>query len=117
MAVITTGAHTIAPHLLLGYQSSRESGNVFHPLIDSPTPDITLRPAAPRTGTLELFFLTGVAATACERLHAGARLFHLRDSARPSTNMTYVVDGNVTCEVAEGGARWIVSVAYHEISS
>ena len=117
MATISSGSLTSAPYLVLGYQSSRASGNVIHQIIGRPAPDITLRAAAPRTGTLELFYLNGTAAAACERLHASARVLRFSNPDHPATSMDYVASGDISTELDEGGLRWIVSVDYQEITA
>lgn len=115
-SVITSGAVTIAPELVLGYQSSRTTGNIFHDIIGRAEDVVTLRPAKFRTGTLRLFFLTENAAKAAEDAHAAATTFDYIDTDNTTTNMRYAVNGAVTREQAEGGKRWIVNVDYKQVS-
>lgn len=132
----------IVPTLIDGYQVSRESRNVVHSIVGRAQPDVTLRPASLRKGTLRLVFggtsssseyvffdgyitLLDLDATDPEQAskdafdaHSEPNVFVLRDSTRPTVEMTYVVDGQIGRELDPVTRRvWIVTVDYQEIGS
>jgi hypothetical protein len=117
-STITQGGTTVTPELVLGYDSSRTSGNIVHWILGRPDPDVTLRPARLRKGTLKLLFASESAAGTCFRLHGGAGVFVLADSDVESVGMRYVVDGNIDIGLdPQTQEMWLVSVAYQEIAS
>lgn len=106
----------IAPALVIGYQTSRESGNIVHTIIGRSDPVVTLRPAKLRTGTLGMLFTTEADAWACVNAHAGTGTFTYADSDLTGADMTYVVDGSVNIQLDEGTQTvWMVSVDYQEV--
>jgi hypothetical protein len=117
-STITQGDTTITPALVLGYDSSRTSGNIVHWILGRPDPDITLRPARLRNGTLKLLFRTEAAAAACLSLHSGTGVFTLADPDVSSVGMRYAVDGSIDISLdPQTLEMWVVSVAYQEIAS
>lgn len=120
MTVAQTISHaggTIHPDLVLGYQSSRESGNIIHTVPGRSNPDVTLRPARLRTGSLELFFADEYDAKAAEDAHANGSTFALVVEDRASVAMFYVVSGSISRELdSQTRKRWTVRVDYQEIA-
>jgi len=112
---ITTTAGPLVPDLVLGYEATRAGRNVFHDIIGRADPDVSLQPAAPRAGTLELFFLTEAQAALAVDVHASPAVFTLTDSTFPTIGMRYVVDGSIGIKL--DNTRWIVSVDYREVPS
>lgn len=118
MTTITDGMTVLEPLLVLGYDTARESRNVIHKIIASATPVVTLRPAAPRKGTLALLFPNEAAADLAMRVHSRAAVFDLDEPDLPRSNMRYVLDGNVARSLdPESQLVWIVTVDYQEIAS
>lgn len=116
-ATITQGVTTISPTLVLSYESTRTSTNRVRPLLGGGIA-VSLGEAGPRTGTLELFFLTEAAAEQAEQLHMLAGVFALADPDRPTIAMSYVVaDAGAISRTLdpETRERWIVTVDYQEI--
>ncbi|RPE75196.1 MULTISPECIES: hypothetical protein [unclassified Frondihabitans] len=114
-------ATAIAPDLVTGFESTRDSQTLFHSVIGRAYPDITLRPASLRRGTLTMLFASGdaesLSATA-EDLHAAAGLFELTDPDRASVAMTYVVSGAVGRALEdETRDAWLLSVDFQEVAS
>lgn len=105
-----------SPALALGYQTTRNAQTIVHPIIGRAEPDVTLRPAALRTGTLRLFFLTEATAHACELMHASAATFTIADTDRPTFAMRYVPQGAITRQLEDGARRFVVEVGFQEIS-
>lgn len=116
---IAQGATTLTPQLLLGYASTRDSGNIIHRAIDDPSNiDVTLRPASLRSGTLRFLFLTHAEGLAAEALHSNATALTLNDTDLPGVDMSYVVDGRIELELDdETRLRWVLSVDYQEVSA
>lgn len=117
MSTITIGATTITPTLIDGYESTRESRNIVHPIIGTASPDVTIRPAMLRRGTLRLLFTTEAAAKTAEDTHANATEPATLVAPEASTvDMTYVVDGRISRALDEATRRaWIVLVDFQEV--
>lgn len=108
-------AATSSPALVLGYQTARESQNIVHDIIGGGIAVTLVRPR-PRSGRLELFYLTEAAAFDALTKHSRETTFTLTDTDRPAVNMTYVTEGAIDLALdEEGRTRWIVSVGYQEI--
>lgn len=106
---------SISPALVLGYQTARESQNIVHDLIGGGIAVTMIRPR-PRSGTLELFFLTEADGFAALTSHGAETTFTLSDSDRPSVGMTYVTDGAIDLELDEATrTRWVLRVGYQEV--
>lgn len=115
MAIIAHLDGIIEPTAVDGYSSSRRSNNVVHIIPGSPNPDVTLRPASLRTGTLRMVFADEDAAKAAEDAHSSGAAFTLTADERPTLAMHYVVSGDVTRELGTAG-QWVVQVGYQEIA-
>lgn len=107
----------IEPLATDGYESSRTSGSITHQILGKPEPDITIRPATLRTGTLTFWFDDEEASLEAEEAHAEGGLFYLEHGVRQTVLMRYVPTGTITrsLERSTGGA-WIVTVEYTEVS-
>lgn len=116
---LTNGTDTVTPVLVTGYESARETQTVVHRVIGRADPDISLRPAALRTGTLELLFDSETDAEAAELAHAQAAIWTLTDFDRSTVGMSYVVaDGSVTRTLDdETRTYWTVAVPFVEVST
>lgn len=118
MTTITNGTDVISPDLVLGYKSSRTARTVIHDILDRSDPDVSLRAAASRSGTLELLFADETAATNAETLHTGISVWSILDPDRASVAMSYVVaDGDIERELDdETRNAWVVRVPYREVT-
>jgi len=116
-ATITdTAGNNLNPDLALGYATTRYSENIIHKIVGRSNPDVTLRPAALRTGTLRLLFSSEYAANAAVNFHARAAVFTLTDTDLPLSGMRYVLSGKADRELDEETLlRWVVTVDYQEI--
>jgi hypothetical protein len=121
MSVTITYADDLVliPDLVLGYAWEHASRNVLHPLIANPLPAVTLREAAAKAGTLQLFFLLETAALQASEAHRLAEVFTYQDTDRPALTMRYVVPDagkiGVTLD-PETKKRWIVAVDYQQVA-
>jgi hypothetical protein len=115
---ITTGVNIISPDLILSWESSQESRNIVHTIIGRSNPDVTLKPANLRTGTLELFFTTPEDAFECAALHADAATFLITSDQSWIDGMIYVVTDSIG-QILEDTTReyWQVNVPYQEIAA
>lgn len=112
---ITWGTQSVYPELVTGYDSRRESGNLLHMVIGRADPDVTLKAAGLRQGTLEVWCSGHATALAVEALHAQVGVLHLTDDDAPGLGMDYVVAGPVEVRPEIGTTRWLVRVAYAEV--
>lgn len=104
------------PIQVVGYESSRQSANVFHEVIGRSYPDVTLRPAGLRTGTFSFLFDNEVDAAECERMHSTTAVLTLDDPEVPTAATRYVADGQISRRLdSESMVLWVVSVAYQEV--
>lgn len=118
MTTLHNGTDTVTPVLVTGYVSQRETQSVVHRIIGRADPDVSLRPAALRTGTLELLFDSEADAEAAELAHAGSAVWTLTDTDRSTVGMIYVVaDGSITRTLDdETRDYWLVAVPFVEVS-
>lgn len=114
----TIDAATVAPTLVLGdWSSDDEPQTLLHPILGREYPDVTLRPAAARTGTLRLFFWDYESADAARKFHRAAAVFHtVTDMAwLPAA---YVPNGPIRCtQQRENAARWVLEIPFQELEA
>lgn len=114
----TSDAATVVPTLVLSnWSSDDEPQTLVHPILGREFPDVTLRPAMARTGTLRLFFWDYAAADAARKFHHAAAVF------RTVTDMAwlpraYVPNGPIRCtQQAENAARWVLEIPFQELEA
>ena len=120
----TTISHAggeIEPTAVLGYSADRATANIIHPILGRANPDVTMRPAALRTGTLSMGFHGDAAeldSKTAEDAHATGEVFTLVSTDVETISMSYVVAGAVT-RMLEDESRdaWIVDVEFQEVSA
>lgn len=110
----TTSAQ-LSPLLVTGYSARRPSRNVVHTVLGRPDPDVTLRAAGLRTGTLELLCANVADATEMADLHATVGVKAFEGSAPDPVSMDYVVAGEIEMEPSIETGRWIVRVGFQEV--
>lgn len=115
---ITYTGGTITPEVVEGFSASRSARSIVHNIMGRTDPDITLRPAGLRKGTLTLVFATGALAQAAEAILAVPQIFALSDADVPEVNMQFVVaDGDIRTTLdLETQTAWLVEVPYQEIT-
>jgi hypothetical protein len=115
---ITTGADTITPTFIDGLSTTREPGNLMHPVLGSAVVDVTYRPAKHKSGTLTLGFATEAAAILAEGYHATRTLFTIASTDRNQIVFKYVVAGSVTLRLDDATRGvWILEVPFQEVLS
>ena len=103
---------SFVPTLVLGYQTAREVPTLTHTIIGRGDPDVTLKPAGTRSGSLELFFTSEADYLAASDVLARTSVLTLADTDYPALNMSFVVRSLGT---RLEGQRWVVSVSYQEV--
>lgn len=112
---LTRGDHVVTPDLVLNYESSAESSNKFH-LIIGGTLDVSLGNDLPRSGRLELFFLTFDDAEQARQLHSAPGVWTLADTDWPGLGMSYVRRGAMEHILEdETRNRWLLTIGYQEV--
>ncbi|GAB3608593.1 hypothetical protein GCM10027414_07180 [Humibacter ginsengiterrae] len=114
----TDGSRTVSVVLANGYSTQQTPGNIVHNIIGGP-PVVTLRPAQPRQGTLNLLFEDEQTAEAARALLVTPALFVYRDTDLPTVGMTFALDGQGVGPALENETRqwWTVSVGYLEVTA
>lgn len=115
---ITAGSATITPLLVEGYEATRAGGALVHQILGAAAPDVTLRPAGMRTGTLVLLFSDEAQAHAADSALAGAVIAALVDTTR-SIGMSFVIpDGQGIALALDATTRnhWHLSVPFQEVA-
>lgn len=117
--VITHASGTITPTVVLGYESEREARTIVHSILGRANPDVTLRPAGLRTGTLTLGF-EGATAEAdsleAENVHAAVGSFAVVSTDRDTIEMPYVVSGRITRALDDQTRdAWTVAIDFQEV--
>lgn len=111
---ITNGVVSVVPIVVVGYESTRASNNVFHQVLGAGT-DVTLRPASLRRGKIVCVFATEQEAVDCEALHTGTSVLQFADSDLPLAAMSYVPDGSITRKLDQESYLWMVEIDYQEV--
>lgn len=118
---ITSGPDSTTPDIVNGYESVRTGQTVFHTVIGRDYPDVTLRPAGLRSGTLRLVYGSSdaeVQSANAEALHAAGAVYTLTTDDLGSIGMMYVVNGNVTRTLdPDSLSVWILAVDFQEVQS
>ena len=110
----TIASHDVSfePTLVLGYQTAREVPSLSHTIIGRGDPDVTLKPAGTRSGTLELFFTSEADYLAASDVLTRTSVLTLADTDYPSLGMSFVVR-SISARLELD--RWVVSVGYQEV--
>lgn len=115
---IFDGFTTITPNLITGWESTQESRTVVHQVIGKSSPDITLKPAGLRNGTLELVFFSSASAVSARAFLSQARKFILATDESWLTEMHFVVSGSLSWTLDEQTQKaWIVSFEFQEVEA
>lgn len=99
-----------------GYQASRPARTVAQQIANSSEVAVTVIPAGPRSGSLELLYDDPVDAMAAETLFASGSLFVFADTDVPEVGMTFApADGDVGTEQDDTREAWLVTVPFVEV--
>lgn len=113
---ISNGTTTLTPTIVDGWESVQATRNVIHDILGNTSPDVTLRPARMRTGTLKTVWETKAQAEAARQLHLTATVFTLTSDVITYITMQYVVAGAVTTTLFDDTRNaWTVDIEYQEV--
>lgn len=119
--LITVGDATIAPQQVMSISSEQASGTIIHPILGRSYPDVTIRPAAMRTGTIEMGFYgpNSEADSATARaLIATGGVFTIASEERATLSMTCVASGRIALQLEDTTRdAWVLSVDYQEVQA
>lgn len=119
MTTITHSAGTIIPEVVHGFTATRAPGTLVHTILGSPNPDVSLRPAAPRAGTLELVFATATDAVAAESVIVVPQVLTITDPDVSQIGMDFVVTGGaIELELDPATVKvWLLRVPFLEVDA
>lgn len=117
--ILTMGETVISPTICLAIESEREPQTVVHEIIGRPDPDVTLRPASTRQGTIRLCFLGDTSETdsaAAEAALGGLGVWTIISDERSTLAFDFIVSGKLT-RVLDDVTRndWTVEVGFREV--
>ena len=118
--ILTSGETVISPTICLSIETRRTAGNIVHDVVGRSDPDVTLRPAGTRTGTLRLGFL-GASSEAdsetAELALSGVGVWSILSDERESLAFSFIVAGRIE-RVLDDITRddWIVVVEFREVT-
>lgn len=116
MTTISSGTLTFTPELVTAWEVSQESRNVIHPIIGRTDPDVTLKPASSRTGTLEMLFTTASAAESARGILANSAVFTVSDSETWLNGFDFVMSGNISTALEDETRNlWIITAEFTEV--
>ncbi|PQZ60686.1 MULTISPECIES: hypothetical protein [unclassified Microbacterium] len=117
MTTITHASGTIVPTVVDGYEASIEARSIVHNVMGRTDPDITLRPAGMRTGTLSLVFASRAAGWAALAALCIPQVLTLTDADVPEVGMSFVVAGGAIKHSLDDETRdvWILGVPFQEV--
>jgi hypothetical protein len=115
---LSNGVTTITPTLVTGWASTQQSNTQLHAIIGNASPDVTVRPANLRAGTLGLVFSTEADAETCRTMHSAANIFTLTSTDLDQIDMSYVVAGTIAVTLDDTTLNtWIVDIDYQEVTT
>ena len=116
MTTITSGTLTFTPELVTAWATSQDSRNVIHDTIGKTDPDVTLKPASTRKGTLEMLFLSASAANTARGILTNGTIFTISDSETWLNGLKFVMSGTIEA-VHEDETRnlWTMTAEYTEV--
>lgn len=114
---ITTGSLSFSPTLTLGWTAAQTTRNIMHNVIGKADPDVTLRPAQTRTGTLELFFALPATAELARTILATGTVFVITSTeATWLDGLRFVIAGDISATLEdETRAAWMLSADFQEV--
>lgn len=114
---ITTGTTVITPEIITGWDTSQTSRNVIHEIIGRQDPDVTLQPAATRTGTLEMVFTSASAAETARNAFVNGTTFLIESDLTWLDGLTVVMNGTITATLEDVTRQlWTISADFQEVT-
>lgn len=94
--------------------TENEARSIVHEIPGSEDVAVTLRPAAPATGTLKLLFMDHASAEAARALHLSAHALTVETDLDYLPD-AYVPQGAIRKLQQDSVKRWVLEVPYQEI--
>lgn len=117
MATITSGILTFTPSLITAWAVSQTSRNVVHEIMMRATPDVTLKPASSRSGTLDMLFSSSTEAEAARVALAAGTVFTISGAETWLEGFTFVASGTISATLDDSTrVLWTVSADFREVS-
>lgn len=114
---ITVDTTVITPTLVEGYEVTRTSQNVVHTILGKPDPDVSLRPAGMRSGTLELLFNTEADAWTAHDALCSGEVCALASTDLGGIDMAFVVTEDATITLDDDTRKvWHVEFGFQEVA-
>lgn len=118
--ILISGSTVITPSVVTAIDTERVSGNRVHDIIGRANPDVTLRPAGTRSGTLSIVFVgaTSEADSAeAETALAAAAIWTLSSDDRASLEMSFVTSGRIARTLDARTGTWTLEVEFREVEA
>ena len=114
---ITRGGTVLHPTLVLGWPLTRTGRSVVHALLNTDLVELTVRPAAPQSGTLTTFWSDEPSAQAAyDALATAGAPWVWAVDALSQTLTAHVLEASL--EPAEdSGRRWLVRTTVQEVTA
>lgn len=113
---ITVGTTVINPIAVEGYEVTRASQNVVHPIPGKPDPDVSLRPAALRSGTITVLFEDEEDAWIAHQALSLGEVCTFETTTRIGLDMSFVTVDNIDISLdPTTAAAWRVTFGFQEV--
>lgn len=113
---ISNGTTSVTPTLVIEYAHRRPARSIVHDVIGSAVPDVTLRPAGTRSGTLRAVLTDPADVTALDAMLAAASVLTVTSTDEPRLDgLRHVVADDDVEVILDGTRTWVVSWGYREV--
>lgn len=116
MATISSGILSFNPVLITAWQVNQDSRNVIHTIIGRNDPDVTLKPATTRSGTLQLLFSSATGANTARGILANGTVFTISDSETWLDGLDFVMSGTISTALEDETRKmWTIQADFTEV--
>lgn len=113
---VTDGTTSVTPALVVDYAHQRRVRTLVHEVIGRPDPDVTLRPAATRSGTLRALLTSPADVDALDAMLAAASILTVSSTDEPRLDgLRFAVGSGEISVTLESTTTWIVEWPYVEV--
>lgn len=117
MSTTITGTGVASyPLLVTQWSATSNTRHLVHEVLGNPWPDVTLQPAAPRTGSMSALFDYEAAASLLYAALRGTQVLTFSDDDTATTGMLFIANGSVTIATdSQNQDFWTVTWEFLEI--
>lgn len=116
MTTITTGVLSFTPELVTGWEAAQSSRNIIHNIIGRTDPDVTLKAATTRTGTLEMLFVSASEAETARDILANGAVFSISESETWINGFDFVLSGSISAALEDTTRNlWTITADFTEV--